>query len=209
MWMKITRATLTPYNEHSASSKTHCTNTDLKHAYLAQAAEMNFRKPDFHAHWWSHSVAPIRLPPPGCESTPPPPPFSSSNVKNWEHIWWSGNSLEKGDNEVSQLWISTRQFSTSPFATQSTAGETDVGCLWMTTRLLEEEIGVPFAPDSSQQGPKTTPHYKPSYITHPQVPDQECSRIHTLHTDTETYRQAPPYNHSPPHPCSQCYPSSA
>ena len=50
MWMKITRATLTPCNEHSVSSKAHCTNTDPKHAYLAQAAEMNFRKPDFHAH---------------------------------------------------------------------------------------------------------------------------------------------------------------
>ena len=73
MWMKITRATLTPYNEQHVSSKTHCTNTDLKHAYLAQAAEINFRKPDFHAHWWSHSVAPLCLPLQDCKSMPPPP----------------------------------------------------------------------------------------------------------------------------------------
>lgn len=59
MWMKITRATLTPYNEHSVSSKTQCTNTDLKHAYVAQTAEMNFRKPDFHAHWWTTVLLPF------------------------------------------------------------------------------------------------------------------------------------------------------
>ena len=58
MGMKITRATLTPYNEHGISSKSRSTNTDLKHAYLAQAAEMNFRQPDFHAHWWRHSSSP-------------------------------------------------------------------------------------------------------------------------------------------------------
>lgn len=75
MWMKITRATLTPYNEQGASSDTHCTNTDLKHAYLAQAAEMNFRKPDFHAHLMKpQCILPFAFHKPGYKSTPPPPP---------------------------------------------------------------------------------------------------------------------------------------
>lgn len=119
MRKKITRATLTPYNEHGVSSKTHSTNANLTHAYLARAAEMNFRKPDFHAHWWSYDVAPICLPQPGYASF-----FFLffKQCQNWELIWWSGNSLEKGDNELSQLWISTSQFSTSPFATQSAKG---------------------------------------------------------------------------------------
>lgn len=50
MWMKITRGTLTPHNEQRVSFKTRRANTDPKHAYLPQATEMNFRKPDFHAH---------------------------------------------------------------------------------------------------------------------------------------------------------------
>lgn len=40
------------------------------------------------------------------------------------------------------------------------ARETDVGCLWMMMRLLQEEIGGPFAPDSSQQGQRETLHLK-------------------------------------------------
>lgn len=187
MWVKITRATLTPYNEHSVSSKTHCTNTDLKHAYLAQAAEMNFRKPDFHAHWWCHSIAPVHLPQPGCKSTPPPFfPQAMSELRT--HLMIRELIRKRWQWGFTTLNFHQPIFHISPCYPEHGQGHWRGLPLNDETRLLGEEIRAPFAPYSSQQGPRTTPHYKPSYILHSRVRDQECSRIHTLHTDTETYR---------------------
>lgn len=42
MWIKTTRATLTPRNECSVFWKTRCTDTDSKHAYLAQGGRNEF-----------------------------------------------------------------------------------------------------------------------------------------------------------------------
>lgn len=86
MRMKITRATLTPYNEYGISFKTCCTNTDLKHAYLPLVTKMNFRELDIHAHWWSHAKAPIRLLQPNCESPTPPSPTPHTMSKVRTHL---------------------------------------------------------------------------------------------------------------------------
>lgn len=134
-------------------------------------------------HWWSHSVAPICLPQPGPKSVPPPPP-SQAMTELRTHLMIRELIRKRWQWAFTTLNFHQPIFQ-SPVATQSMARETDVGCLWMIPRLLEEEIRGPFAPDSSLQRPRPTPYYKPSYITHPQVREQECSRIHTLHTDTQ------------------------
>lgn len=112
MWMKTTRGTLTPRNEQCVSFKTHCTNTGPKRADLPRATKNEFPG----ARLPCTLMKPERRSPFGCESIPPPPRlFSSRNVKT-ENAFddrdprLGGNSLEKGDNEFSQLRISTRQF---------------------------------------------------------------------------------------------------
>lgn len=151
MWMKMTRATLTPYNEYNVSLKPHCTNTDLKHAYLPQAAKMNFRKPDFHAHWWSHREAPICLQQPGCESPPPPPsPHTMSKLRT--HLM-----IRELIRKRWQWGFTTLNFhqtiSTLPFATQSTARDT--GFLWRRRRRRRSEGLLPLFQASKGQNNTT------------------------------------------------------
>lgn len=108
MWMKTTRGTLTPRNEQCVSFKTHCANTGPKRADLPQATKNEF--PGARLPCTLMSGAP-RSP----ASQLPHPLTSSPHAMSKPRMHLTGfraggNSLEKGDNEFSQLRISTRQF---------------------------------------------------------------------------------------------------
>lgn len=111
MWMKTTRGTLTPRNEQRVSFKTHCADTGPKRADLPRGDRNEFPA----ARLPCTLMKPERRSPFGGESSPPPHRFSSRNVKtenalDGRGLGSGGNSLEKGDNEFSQLRISSRQF---------------------------------------------------------------------------------------------------
>lgn len=179
----MTRTTLTPYNEHSLN-----TNTDLKHAYLSG----NENK--FPEAWLSRTLMkPLRSSrsPPAAslhDTTPPISPRPLTQCQKWESIWWSGNSLEKGDNEVSQVWISSTQF---PHPPRARLGTLDA---WVLSRgrWIMLIVGL-------QHKHNTRPDLKLAHR-----PKYSNAHTYTLHVETGCTIRS-----QPSRPCACRYPSSA